>query len=259
MKKFAILLGALLLPLMLSGQPEIICEGIYPQHLQDLCRGEDGSLYWCFTNRLIKTDAQGNFLRGIAVDGHHGGLTVRDGLLYVSTCYINDWSRGADYSEIFVYNPEDLSFVKKIPFPDATGIDGIEATPDGFAVAPFELLNDPSPLKWVYEYTPDFQLIAKHAVPVGQTYAGVQSLKATRDGYLLGCYGSRFALVDKQFKLLKLYDFDAGCGFLTEDDGTIMAARLFNEIKGKQYRAKLTPFQLSELPEVPPPAETSAE
>ena len=96
MKKFAILLGALLLPLMLSGQPEIICEGIYPQHLQDLCRGEDGSLYWCFTNRLIKTDAQGNFLRGIAVDGHHGGLTVRDGLLYVSTCYINDWSRGAE-------------------------------------------------------------------------------------------------------------------------------------------------------------------
>ncbi len=253
MKKWLILLGMLLLPPLLAGAEEITCEGTYPQHLQDLCRGADGSLYWSFTNRLIKTDAGGNFLCGIAVPGHHGGLTIRDGLLYVSVCYITDWSKGADYSEILVYRPEDLAFVKKYPFSDAKGIDGIVNTPAGFAVAPD--FNDPeAEVNWVYEYTSDFELIARHAVPTGPTYAGVQSIKATENGYLLGCYDNRFALVDEQFKLVKLYDFDAGCGFLVEENGTILVARHFDVVQWERYRAKLQEVRLAALPEASPPA-----
>lgn len=260
MKKTLFLVCAILFSLFLTaGEEPVTCEGVYPQHLQDLYRDADGSLYWSFTNRLIKTDSKGNFLCGIAVPGHHGGLTIRDGLLYVAVCYITDWSKGADYSEIFVYRPENLEFVKKYPFPDAKGIDGIEKTPDGFAIAPDT--DDPDAEEnWVYEYTPEFKLIAKHAIHTGPTYTGVQSIKATENGYLLACYDYRLALVAREFKLIKLYEYDASCGFLVEDADTILAARHFDVIQWEQYRARLQKVNLDALKEVSPlEAKASAE
>ncbi|MEO6807662.1 MAG: hypothetical protein ABI353_00925, partial [Isosphaeraceae bacterium] len=62
----------------------IQCEGVYPQHLQGVCIDEKGSIYWSFTDVLVKTDLVGKRIAKAPVASHHGDLCYLDGRLYVA-------------------------------------------------------------------------------------------------------------------------------------------------------------------------------
>lgn len=38
------------------------CEGIYPRHLQGICTNNKDTIYWCWTDFLVKTDTNGHVL-----------------------------------------------------------------------------------------------------------------------------------------------------------------------------------------------------
>ncbi len=70
-------------PLAAADFAPVRCEGSYKQHLQGVCADKD-SIYWCFTDELVKTDAGGKVLKQVAVRSHHGDLCHHDGKIYVA-------------------------------------------------------------------------------------------------------------------------------------------------------------------------------
>lgn len=52
----------------------ILCEGLYPMHLQGIITDKKANLYWSYTNVLVRTDLKGKVLNKIKVLNHHGDL-----------------------------------------------------------------------------------------------------------------------------------------------------------------------------------------
>jgi len=61
------------------------CEGTYPRHLQGICTDGRNSIYWCFTEALVKTDRNGLLIKKVPVASHHGDLGYHDGRVFVAT------------------------------------------------------------------------------------------------------------------------------------------------------------------------------
>lgn len=66
----------------------ILLEGSYPGHLQDVFISGD-SIWWAHTEYLVRTGRDGKVVRRSEVGGHHAGLAVKDGRLYVAVCAYN--------------------------------------------------------------------------------------------------------------------------------------------------------------------------
>src|SRR4051794_19079338 len=62
----------------------VACEGDYPLHLQGVCTGDDGAIFWCFTTTLVKTDPAGKAPKRVEVARHHGDLCFARGKVYVA-------------------------------------------------------------------------------------------------------------------------------------------------------------------------------
>ena len=87
----------------------IQCEGVYPMHLQGDLHEDERSIFWCFTDVLVKTDMNGRILKKTPVANHHGDLCYHDGKVYVAVNLgrFNDPKGNAD-SWVYVYDAEDL-------------------------------------------------------------------------------------------------------------------------------------------------------
>jgi outer membrane protein assembly factor BamB len=190
------------------------CEGVYPHHLQGICTNDKDTIFWSFTDELVKSDTTGTVLKKVPVPNHHGDLCYHDGKLYVATNLgrFNDSKGNAD-NWVYVYNAEDLSFVKKHRASEVVhGAGGIAYHDSRFFVVgglPQDVQEN-----YVYEYDRDFKFLKKHVLKSGYTLLGIQTATFAEGHFWFGCYGRKLLKADTSFKLIGKYDFDCGLGIV---------------------------------------------
>ncbi len=226
----------------------VLCDGVYPLHLQGVARGEDGSLFWSYTDRIVKTTPDGRVLKTVILDGdgHLGDLACRDGLVAGPVADIRDYSREALGTTVFAFRQSDLEKVAEYKLENA-GYDGIVATDRGFAIAKMPSAPEGQTSTIIVEYTPDFKtILGEHVVTTPPIYSGIQNLARFNDGYIASCYGSQFYLLDKDFNVVKRLGLNAGCGVLDSEGDTAAVAghRTFRP----NWQAYIKSVNVNELP-----------
>lgn len=177
-----------LLPMFREGD-EIRCAGEYPGHVQGIAT--DGkSLYWSFTNTLVRTDLGGKVLARCDLPMHGGDPCFARGRLYVPAgIRFNQEPRKARKPESFVlvFTPE-LKRVNTIPLADFKyGAGGMAYRNGHFFIVGGR--PDGKPGNTIYEYDENFKLLRRHEVNFNSA-AGIQTINFTPDGRcLIGCYG----------------------------------------------------------------------
>lgn len=122
---------------LLAGLEVISCPGEYSGHLQGIAVGPDWSIYWVFTNQLVKTDDTGKQLASVQVPPHHGDPAYAQDKLYVPVNLgpFNEEAGTAD-SWVYVYEPATLEFLEKHPVPEVVyGAGALECFEGHFFVA----------------------------------------------------------------------------------------------------------------------------
>jgi len=204
---------------------QISCAGIYPQHLQGVCVGGD-TIFWSFTDQLVKTDREGKLLKKIPVADHHGDLCYLDGKIYVAVNLgkFNDPEGNAD-SWVYVYDAETLTEILQHEVQEVFhGAGGIGTRGDRF----FVVGGLPAGVQenYVYEFDRDFQFVKKHTIASGWTRLGIQTATFAEGRWWFGCYGNPKILLvtDPQFRLLGRYEFDCSLGIVGIGGGRFYAA-----------------------------------
>ncbi len=223
---------------------EIICAGRYPSHLQGIAGNGVDTLYWSFTDTLVKTDAHGQVLAKVEVPYHHGDLCLVGDRLYVA------WARkfnqpAGDDAHVYVYDAGDLSLVETIPLPEVPfGAGGIAYHDGRFLIVGG--LPKGFEENYVFEYTDDFRYVGTHVIPSGYTALGIQTA-CWHDGFWwFGCYpveGKKGLLkVDADFNLVGVYDVSPAIGLVGWGEGRFLMARHF----GEEFQAKAVPMVADE-------------
>jgi hypothetical protein len=212
----------------------IQCAGTYPGHLQGVCIGDQGNIYWSFTTVLVKTDEKGAVLQKVSVARHHGDLCYVDGKVYVAVNLgpFNDAAGRAD-SWIYVYKASDLSFVKKHravePIYGAGGITFHNRTffvvgglPKGFEE------------NYIYEYADDFRFLRRITLKSGYTQKGIQTACYSRGHWWFGCYGSPPVLlkVAERFNTIQKFVFDCSTGIVSARGDSFWVGRVGRSADG---------------------------
>lgn len=190
------------------------CEGFYPGHLQGIAVDGKGSIYWSFTTKLVRSDADGKILKVIEVPTHHGDLTYVDGKLYVAVNLgeFNNPEGNAD-SWVYVYQADDLSLLAKHEVQEVVyGAGGIAHNDGQFIVVGG--LPEGRDENYVYEYDQNFNFQQRHVVPSGYTLLGIQSAEYADGHWWFGCYGKpqQLVIADESFAVTGRHDFDCSYG-----------------------------------------------
>lgn len=167
----------------------IPCEGSYDGHLQGLATVGD-ALYWPFTKTIVKTDLEGKVLASTRQPPHQGDCCVKDGVLYVAVNLGRFNTETSAVSEVWAYDTGTLSLKNKWKIPELVhGAGGITYKGDRFYVVgglpPTHTRN------YVYEYTPDFKFVQRHALETGYTVLGIQTAAMIRGEFIFGCYSNK--------------------------------------------------------------------
>lgn len=154
----------------------IVCDGVYPYHLQGVAT--DGTnIFWSFTTVLAKTDLAGRCLAKVeraTARGHMGDLCCHGGKVFVG---INNGEPGGTRpgDEVWVYDAETLALEKRIPTPQTIFCNnGIEWYGGYFFVvgsAPAD-----HEFNYVWQYTEDFRFERCMPIRSGKTLLGVQTI-----------------------------------------------------------------------------------
>jgi hypothetical protein len=219
--------------------PPIRCEGVYPMHLQGICTDEK-SLFWSFTDALVKTEMGGRIRKKVAVANHHGDLCYHDGKVYVAVNLgkFNDPRGNAD-SWVYVYDAENLREVARHKVPEVVyGAGGIGYHGDRFVVVG----GLPPGIKenYAYEYDKDFKFIRKQTIQSGYTLMGIQTVAYSGGFWWFGCYGKPEILLktDASFRLVGKYEFNGSLGIVGRADGRFLVAR-GRSLPGKGHTASV--------------------
>ncbi len=104
------------------------CEGGYPRHVQGICTNGRDSIYWSWTEALVKTDRDGRLLKQVPVASHHGDLCYHDGRVYVAVNLAKfNQPAGAADSWVYVYDGDTLAEFAKHHVPELVhGAGGME-------------------------------------------------------------------------------------------------------------------------------------
>jgi len=227
-----------------SGLPaEVICDGQYPHHLQGIAGNGVDTLYWSFTDVLVKTDLQGQVLARAEVPTHHGDLCLAGDKLYVA--WSNQFNRPGADSRVYIYDAADLSLERLVPVPEATfGAGGIEAHEGHFFI--IGGLPQGYEENYVYEYDGDLRYLRTHVLPSGYTNLGIQTVCRHDDYWWFGCYtveGKKGLLkADGDLRLVGIYDVSPAIGLIGWGPGRFWMAEHF----GEQWRAKVVPMASDE-------------
>jgi hypothetical protein len=219
---------------------EVKCAGSYRLHLQGVCKSDD-SLYWCFTDQLVKTDANGKIQKQIAVPGHHGDLCHHDGKIYVAVTLGRFRSKNEADSWVYVYKAEDLSLVTRYPVGEAIyRAGGIAYHDHQFVIVGG--LPEGIEENYVFEYDPAFRFVEKHVLKSGYTKLGIQTA-AFADGYWwFGCYGKPGVLLkaEEGFTSVQRFDFNCSVGIVPIAPGRFLVARS-GRTQNQRYTGRLVP------------------
>lgn len=190
---------------------EFRCEGVYPHHLQGFA-ADDEAIYWSFTSVLMKSDLTGKKILEVNVPSHHGDCCVVDGKLYVAT-HLN-WPQKERTSWVYVYNCQDLRFVKRFSMSevDDAGVDGITFHDGFFYVCIGKEPDDKTPYNQVFKMTQDFELVEKIQVP-GETIYGIQACSWANGFFWLGTYGKTGTIqCDTHWNVVACHKIDMSVG-----------------------------------------------
>ena len=176
-------------------------EGEYSGHLQDVCRDKAGYIYWAHTSCILKTDMRGKVLVKAAVEGHNAGCEVKDGILYVAVCPMQNKTGGQTTPEcrlqINEYDTETLALRAKhvLPVNDRAG--SLAILEDGSFVVgclrPKDILSSQARFHHVGR---DFSLKSTHLLENVNVRLGIEVIKRTGDTLFMMLYGGPTVKVD---------------------------------------------------------------
>jgi hypothetical protein len=205
----------------------VVCEGSYPHHLQGVCVDGAGNIFWSFTTRLVKTDAQGKTLKQIEVANHHGDLTWHDGKVYVAVNLGKfNQPKGSANSWVYEYEADDLTLTKKYEVQDVVhGAGGIAWRDGRFLVVGG--LPEGAASNVVYEYDGDFRLIKEHVLAGGYTLMGIQTVAFADGHWWFGCYGKPAILLkaDPDFSNVQRFEFNGSLGIVPLGGGKFLIGK----------------------------------
>lgn len=215
------------------------CEGAYPRHLQGICTDGKGSIYWCWTDALVKTDANGHVLKKVPVASHHGDLCYHDGRVYVATNLgkFNQPAGAAD-SWVYVYDADTLAELAKHRLPELVhGAGGMEHHNGKFIV--IGGLPPGVNENYLYEYDENFHFQKRHVLASGYTLMGIQTVAYANGAWWFGCYGKPAVLLraDEKFQFTGKWDFNASVGIAPISGGRFLLAQN-TVIKGDDGKTK---------------------
>ena len=224
------LLLLFLLPLSAVAQPApnpVLCAGRYPLHLQGICRSPDGSLFWSWTDRLVKTDPSGQVLIDLPADNHHGDLCHLDGKIYVAV-NLGKFNEppGREDSWVYVYDAATLKEIARHRVPELVhGAGGIATDGQRFLVVGG--LPPGVPENYLYEYDRDFHFVKRHVLPSGPTDKGIQTATWAHDAWWFGCYGTPKILLraSPDLQLTGQWETDASLGLEALPEGRLLIGR----------------------------------
>ena len=174
---------------------KITCPGEYSGHLQGLAT--DGkSIYWSFSNYVVRTDLKGGLLAKAKVPFHGGDPCWHGERLYVPVgCDFNRERPKGKKSNEWIYEFDStLKLVKKHRLVDFRyGAGGIAAHNGHFFVVGGRPPQMPGNAVW--EYNSRFKPIRRHSVAF-DSEMGIQTINRAFGRWYLGCYGTGgFAIV----------------------------------------------------------------
>ncbi len=205
----------------------VLCAGRYPSHLQGVCVGADGSVFWSWTDRMVKTDPTGQVLHDIPADDHHGDLCHLDGKVYVAV-NLGKFNEppGREDSWVYVYDAATLKETARHRVPELVhGAGGIATDGQRFLVVGG--LPPDVPENYLYEYDLDFKFVQRHVLASGHTHKGIQTATWAHGAWWFGCYGTPKILLraSPDLRLTGKWETDASLGLEALPDGRLLIGR----------------------------------
>ena len=227
-----------------AGLPDvdsIALEGSYNGHLQDVWYDGGSCLYWAHTRSLIKTDLTGHILKKVDVEGHHAGIEVKDGRVYVAVCPMQGKTRGKTTPECRVtigeYDAQTLDLVKMhvTDINDRAGSLAILA--DGtFVIGCLRPQDIEKTQVRFHHLDKDFKLIKSHIVDNVPVRLGIEVIKRRGDFLYLNMYGKPGAVkLDKDFKEVARGDLTGSLGLVFDGD-TVWVGKTKGTAVGSELR-----------------------
>ena len=187
-------------------KPEVVLQAKPAKgHLQDVWFDGRANLYWAHTRELYRTDLDGKVLAKADVEGHHAGLEVRNGRLYVAVCPMQGKTGGKTTPECRVtigeYDAETLKLIEmhKTDIHDRSG--SLAILDDGtFLVGCLRPQDIAATQVRFHHLDKDFKLIKSYVLDNVPVKLGIEIIKRHGDEFYLCLYG-----VDKKRNPL---DFD---------------------------------------------------
>jgi len=179
-----------------AGQDYVECEGAYVNHLQGITTNGADTIFWSFTDKLVKTDTAGRAIKTIGVLNHHGDLTYVNGKVYVA---FNDMvsippgefnvlnPNNPARQWIYEYDANTLAEVAKYPVPQLIyGAGGIAHHDGKFLVVGG--LPTGHTQNIVHQFNNDFEYLGPLYLPTGYTFRGIQTAEFAHDSWWFGTY-----------------------------------------------------------------------
>ena len=168
---------------------KICCDGEYQRHLQGVATDGE-SLYWSFTDVILRTDRTGKILASQRAPSHQGDLCFKDGVVYVAVNRGRFNQENEAVSEVSSYDAKTLKPLKTWPLKDMPhGAGGMTSKGDRFFVVGG--LPATHECNYVYEYTSDFRLVKRHELNSGFTLMGIQTAEFEDGNFFFGIYGGK--------------------------------------------------------------------
>lgn len=225
----------------------VSCEGFYKRHVQGICTNGKDSIYWCWTDVLVKTDTRGRILRQVPVADHHGDLCHHNGRVYVAT-NLGKFNEppGQEDSWVYVYDADTLAEVARHPVPELVHGAGGMAHHEGKFILVGGLplgVNE----NYVYEYDEAFRFLKRHILASGHTEKGIQTVTFADGAWWFGCYGDPAVLLraDEGFRITGRWDFNASVGIVPISGGRFLIAQN-TVVKGKGNHAETVVARMDE-------------
>ena len=212
----------------------ITLEGDYAGHLQDVFR--DGNyIYWAHTLSLVKTDLSGHVVAKTDVDGHHAGLEVKDGKLYVAVCTMQNKTGGKTLPDsrvtINVYDAATLKLLEGhvTDINDRSG--SLAVLDDGtFLVGCLRPPDISASQVRFHHIDRNYRLIKSYVIDKTPVPLGIETIKRHDGCFYLSLYTAgalRFdqrirdslcIKLDGEFKEMARYAVNGTCGLIFDGD-----------------------------------------
>lgn len=227
---------------------EISLEGEYAGHLQDVWYDGSNAIYWAHTVDLLKTDLTGKVLKHAKVKGHHAGIELKDGKLYVAVCEMQGNTGGKTTPECFVtigeYDAETLELVKMhvTDINDRSG--SLAILPDGtFVVGCLRPQNISKTQVRFHHLDKDFKLIKSYVLDDVPVKLGIEVIKRKGDSLYLNMYGKPGTIrLDLDFRETWRGNLGGAVGLVFDgDDIWVGRTKEFKKADGSRggHRSKL--------------------